>query len=102
MEKMFIKKEKWSIKFVPYTKGEMGIAVKFNVPTTVNKESGWISQEFTLEEFRQFGYDMTKAVLHRYDVEFPNDVKPKKPREQLVKEMIEHVSKRGLKQQYIV
>ena len=100
MEKMFIKKEKWSIKFVPYTKGEMGIAVKFTVPS--HRVPNGVVHEFTLEEFREFGYDMTKAVLHRYDVEFPNDIKPKKPREQLVKEMIEHVSKRGLKQQYIV
>ena len=100
MEKMFIKKEKWSIKFVPYTEGECGVAIKFT--GSKRKVPGGFRVGLTFEEFEEFGFDLVNAMLHRYDVEFPNDIKPKKPREQLAKEMIAIASKREGKQQYIV
>lgn len=88
-EKFFVKRKKWTIKFVPYSESETGILFRFRggEKAAETAEAGVFILPLEEEELEDFCLDLMKGIIARCDVKFSNDVKPKHTKKELVKRL---------------
>jgi len=77
-----VKKKKWRIRFVPWSKSKTGIMFAFKNPIETKGDTSIFA--LTRNEAVEFSFDMIEATIDRYDVEFPNDIKPSKTRQEVI------------------
>ena len=82
----FVTKEKWRIQFVPWKLAGTGLAVLFQLNAELSHDDVLVTVGLTIEEAEEFYLDLTTAMLKRFDIEFPNDSKPSRTKEELAKE----------------
>jgi hypothetical protein len=95
--KEYMTKEKWRIRFVPWSESETGIMVAFKHDPKAAKilqtDENTTTTELTMEESRQFSIDVVRAMVHRFDIEFPNDIEPKSTADEVLQKFEDILNK---------
>ena len=81
----FVKKPRWQIDFVPWSKSPTGVMFSFKEPDETIGDIGVLA--LSRDESVEFCFDMIKATLERYDVEFSNDIKPPKTKQEVMEKL---------------